>query len=118
MLAELSSARGGAPQTDDDRWPSRARVIIGETQAARVALHDQPADARGALSHMHGLLGRYGELVRASVVDNAARAAVRDGIVRVRIVAEDAAAGRGGLTVYSSRAGCCPCDVTLLVELR
>ncbi|MGD9498218.1 MAG: glycoside hydrolase family 2 protein [Armatimonadota bacterium] len=116
VSAELSSAREGTPQTDDDRWPSRVRIFVAEHEAARVRLPDQPADTRGALSHMHGFAGRYGELVRASVSGEAARAAVEGGAVRVRLVAEAASAEGGGLTVYSSRAGRYPCDVTLTVR--
>ena len=117
LLAELSSAREGAPQTSTDRWPTRLRVAIGPTEAARLELPDQPADARGALSHMHGLLGRYGALVTAAVAGEQARAAIEGGVVTVRLTVERAATDRGGLTVYGSRAGRYPCDVTLLVKL-
>jgi len=115
LLVELSSARPGAPQTSGDRWPSTARISIGGHEASVVRLHDQPADSRGALSHMNGLLGRYGELVTASISGNEAREALEAEKIEVRIVSEDAAADRGGLTVYSSRAGRYPCDVTLII---
>ncbi len=117
LLAELSSAREGAPQTSADRWPARLAVFIGATEAARLELPDQPADSRGALSHMHGLLGRYGTLVTAAVAGEQAQGAVEDGAVTVRLSTDRAAADRGGLTVYSSRAGRYPCEVTLIVKL-
>jgi len=116
LLVELSSARAGAPQTEAERWPSRARIAIGRAEAAVLALPNQPADSRGALSHMHGLLGRYGQLVRVDLSAERAAAAAADGIVTVRIASEDSGADRGGLAVYSSRAGRYPCDVTLVVE--
>jgi predicted transcriptional regulator len=118
LLAELSSARPGAPQTSGDRWPSTVRITIGGQEASTVRLPDQPADSRGALSHMFGLHGRYGELTRASITGDAARAAAAEGAVEVVFHAEGAAARRGGLTVYSSRAGRYPCDVTLQFSLN
>ncbi len=116
VLAELSSAREGAPQTSADRWPTRLRVALGATEAAELELPDQPADARGALSHMHGLLGRYGTLVTAKLAGEQARAAVEGGTVSVTFTTERAASDRGGLTVYGSRAGRYPCDVTLFIK--
>ncbi len=115
LIAELSSARPGAPQTGSDRWPSSARISIGGHEAAVVTLRDQPADSRGALSHMHGLAGRYGELIAASITGQEAREAVASGSIEVRIASEDSTADRGGITVYSSRAGRYPCDVTVLL---
>ncbi|MGC9318149.1 MAG: glycoside hydrolase family 2 protein [Armatimonadota bacterium] len=116
LLAELSSARPGAPQTDEDRWPSLVAVSLGEQTVRRVVLADQPADARGALSHMHGLLGRYGQIVTARLSGDSARAAVSDGEITARFAVSDSGADRGGLTVYGSRAGRYPCGITLVVE--
>ncbi|MFW6438366.1 MAG: glycoside hydrolase family 2 protein, partial [Armatimonadota bacterium] len=83
LLVELSSARSGAPQTDGERWPSTARIRIGGHEASVVKLHDQPADSRGALSHMNGLLGRYGQLVTARISGEDARRAVESGRIEV-----------------------------------
>lgn len=116
LIAELSSARPGAPQTSADRWPSTVRITIGGHEAALVGLHDQPADSRGALSHMNGFQGRYGELIQASIDGERARDAVAAGLVEVAIRSESAAEDRGGVTVYSSRAGRYPCDVTLVIS--
>ncbi|MEA3401117.1 MAG: glycoside hydrolase family 2 TIM barrel-domain containing protein [Armatimonadota bacterium] len=116
LMAELSSARPGAPQTDEDRWPSLVEIAFGEQTVRRVVLPDQPADARGALSHMHGLLGRYGQIVTARLSGDRARAAVSEGGIGVRLTVSDSGADRGGLTIYGSRAGRYPCDVTLQVD--
>jgi hypothetical protein len=65
FVAELSSCRpgGGGKQTDHETWPSRIQVAIGPVDLGAVELHDQPADARGVLSHHYGFAGRYGQLV-------------------------------------------------------
>ncbi|MGI5816739.1 MAG: glycoside hydrolase family 2 protein [Armatimonadota bacterium] len=116
LLAEISSARPGAPQTSDDRWPSVVRIEIGGYEAATVHLSDQPADSRGALSHMNGLRGRYGELATAAISGDDAREAAARGRVEVRISSSEAASGCGGVTVYGSRAGRYPCEVTLILS--
>lgn len=115
LLAELSSARPGAPQTSDERWPSTARIEIGGCDLGAVPLRDQPADSRGALSHMNGFHGRYGELVTRELTGPAAQVAAEGGEIVARISSEGADEDRGGLSVYSSRAGRYPCDVTLRI---
>ena len=118
LLVELSSTRPGAPQTSADRWPSTAAVEMGGQRAATVHLADQPADSRGALSHMNGFHGRYGQLASAVLTGEAAAAAVAGESLEVRISCDGASPGCGGLTVYGSRAGRYPCDVTLRIEHR
>lgn len=118
VVTELSSARPGAPQTEAERWPSEVAISIGGHGASRVELANQPADTRGALSHMHGLLGRYGELVVAKVTGERARGAVCEGAVEVRLQGTGADLGRGGLTIYGARAGRYPVGVTLVLRIR
>ncbi|MFP4248278.1 MAG: glycoside hydrolase family 2 protein [Armatimonadota bacterium] len=118
LLAELSSARPGAPQTSDDRWPSTARISIGGHEVRVVTLRDQPADSRGALSHMNGFLGRYGQLVTATLSDEYAREAASGHTVEVQIESEGAADHRGGIIIYGARAGRYPCDVTLRITAK
>lgn len=116
LVAELSSARPGAPQTDAEVWPSEVVVTIGGCEAGRVRLANQFADSRGALSHMHGLLGRYGQLVAVELSGDRARAALSEGTVEVRFTATGAGEGRGGLTIYGARAGRYPVGITLIVR--
>lgn len=118
VVTELSSARPGAPQTEAERWPSEVAISIGGDEASRLRLANQPADARGALSHMHGLLGRYGELVTAKVTGERARRAICEGAVEVRLQGRGADLGRGGLTIYGARAGRYPVGVTLVLRTR
>jgi len=116
---EASSKRPGAPQTDADTWPSLLRVILNQTLVAELTLRNQPADSRGALSHMHGFEGRYGELVTVRVGhQQLAQALDAPGNIVLRLECERPPGRGGGLTVYGSRAGRYPCDAQLLVRLK
>lgn len=119
FLCEVSSKRLGAPQTHTDGpgWPSDLIVSMNGVRVHSVTLPDQYADSRGALSHLHGFRGRYGDLVRVEVsggaLDQVRRQSGRQ--VLVRLETPRSALNHRGLVVYSSRAGRVPCDVTLIV---
>lgn len=117
LLAELSSARPGAgiPQTDADAYPTEVVCQIQGRQVYRAILGNQYADSRGALSHMHGFAGRYGEPVRIDVPAAAVAEARRnDGEMRVRLAVPEDADHPGGLTIYGPRAGRYPCGLALI----
>ncbi len=40
------------PQTDEKKWPSTLELLVNGKSAGRVELTDDPADARGVLSHL------------------------------------------------------------------
>ncbi|MDI9583568.1 MAG: glycoside hydrolase family 2 TIM barrel-domain containing protein [Acidobacteriota bacterium] len=113
LLFEASSKRPGAPQTSEDRRPSDLRITVNGAVLAERTLGDQYADSRGALSHMHGFHGRYGELV---TVEFDAGLVGNNRVLDVRLEVPADACHRNGLTVYSSRAGRFPCDITLSGE--
>ena len=117
FLCEMSGAKNGAPQTEK---PSmlRCRAVVGVpgVEDVSVSAPDQRADARGALSHMHGFQGRYGEIVRVVLRGAAARKAARSGRISVRIEHRQVAKYCGGVTIYGARSGRYPCPVTLLLE--
>ena len=119
FLCEVSSKRPGAPQThaDGPGWPSDLIVSMNGVPVHSVTLPDQYADARGALSHLHGFRGRYGDLVRVEVAGETLDRVRRQGgrQVLVRLETPRSALNHRGLVVYSSRAGRYPCDVTLIV---
>ncbi len=112
ILAEISSWRPGAPQTDHEAVPSVVRICVGGEEVHRVRIGNQYADARGALSHMHGLAGRYGELVRCNVPRELVAKYGADGRLRLSIEAleED---GTGGVCIYGRRAGRWPCGLVV-----
>ncbi len=120
FLAELSSCRpgGGGKQTDHDTWPSSVRVALGDTELAAVHLGDQPADARGVLSHHYGFAGRYGELVSLATPPD-----------KIGQTIENLAAGTelslcvkrdlpGGLCVYALMTGRYPNRPCLVLEFE
>ncbi len=112
FVAEVSSRRPGAPQTSVDRWQSEVAVDVDGVECALLLLENQPADSRGALSHMHGFQGRYGELVRVEIPASA----LTGGGARIGLTCGPALDGGGGLTVYGARAGRYPCAPMLVGE--
>jgi hypothetical protein len=120
FLCEASSKRPGAPQTHAEGlgWPSDLIISMNGIPVHSMMLPDQYADSRGALSHLHGFRGRYGELVRVEVsgevLDLVRRGSAREVLVRLEV--PRSAPNHRGLVVYSSRAGGYPCDVTLIVS--
>ena len=50
------------PQTDTRKWPSTLEVTLNGQRITRVNLADDPADARGVLSHL--VRSQHGRIVR------------------------------------------------------
>ena len=108
------------PMTDEKPSPGRVKVLANGVEVATVALPDEPADHRGILSwtaqkqgepRLKGHLdeaGGYGYLVRAEIPESVV-AAAKDGVVTVRLVAEEAT----GLAVYGAETGRMPFDPNL-----
>ncbi|MHB8997020.1 MAG: glycoside hydrolase family 2 protein [Armatimonadota bacterium] len=117
VLFEASSKRNGAPQTSEDKWLSDLHTSLNGVTVDVRTLKDQAADSRGALSHLHGLRGRYGELVRIQVggeqLAQLKRLNQRDLLLRLAV--PRSALNHRGLITYSSRAGRYPCDISVLV---
>jgi len=108
------------PQTDAKKWPSAVVVTLNGKQVAREVLEDDPADARGVLSHLNGVdHGSYGELIEAngplpdSVRDDLAGGKT---LVLRLTVPEDAPAG--GLCLFGAEAGQYPFDPTVVIHTR
>lgn len=118
VLAELSSARPGPgiPQTDEYAFPTEVSVKLGDEEVQRLILGNQYADARGALSHMHGFEGRYGEPIRVEVSTEVLRKVLlaSEGKVNLRLEVAEGARPAGGLTIYGPRAGRYPCGLMVL----
>lgn len=118
VLFEASSKRQGAPQTSEDRWPSDLHTSLNGVAIDVRTLADQPADSRGALSHLHGFRGRYGELVNIAVTGEQlaqVKAQGGDDLV-LRLEIPRSSLNHRGLITYSSRAGRYPCDVTVMAR--
>ncbi|MDB5351322.1 MAG: glycoside hydrolase [Planctomycetota bacterium] len=109
------------PQTDARKWPSTLEIRLNGQQAARVPLPDDPADARGVLSHLRRIEhGGHGEIVR---VEAEFPVAIRNDfklgkplVLSLGVPAD--AEHLGGLSIYGAEAGAYPFDPTLVIETQ
>jgi Glycosyl hydrolases family 2, sugar binding domain/Glycosyl hydrolases family 2, TIM barrel domain/Glycosyl hydrolases family 2 len=107
------------PQTEALKTPTDLEVLIEGTSVGRCRLPDDPADARGALSHHRGYHpGAYGELVELEVPADVVSAAVPRGRLGVRFEIGPGAEHRGGLALYGESLGRYPLDPTLFIDLE
>ena len=98
LIFEASSTVIGSPQTDNELWPSEVKIIANGTDIHTINLPNAPADARGALSYINGIDGKYGHLVRVSI--DPSHLNLSGGQLQM-----DLQSDLGGLTLYSQRAG-------------
>ncbi len=113
------------PQTDGKKWPSEVVVAFNGVEAAREILDDDPADARGVLSHVEQFHpGSYGRLLTLEINRQ------DDGDVLARILTDMAgrrrltvcfavpedAQHRGGLAVFGDRLGRFPADPMVILR--
>ena len=110
------------PQTEVERkTPSDVVVSLNGVEIGSAHLPDDPADARGVLSHHNWIdPGSYGYLTDASA-NTDALAAVKSALVageplRVRLTVP--AESAGGLALYGEEAGHYPVAPTLLVIIK
>ena len=117
LIAELSAKRQDARQTEACGWPSDLQISMNGVHIHSQRLGDQYADSRGALSHIHGFWGRYGELVRVRVAADMVQEMAGVDRRHVKLtLAVPRELTPGGLIVYSSRAGRYPLDLTLIIS--
>lgn len=109
------------PQTEERRFPTDLGVSVNGLTLGVASLADDPADARGALSHHHRYdPGSYGFLVDLAA-DVASLASLRASLARerrltVRLAVAPDADARGGLALYGETLGCYPLDPTIILE--
>jgi len=110
------------PQTDGRKFPGTVHIYVNGQPLEPVQLPDDPADARGVLSHLAAFHhGSYGYLVRAQLnLKGLPRfvPALRDNPV-VRVVLEvPPGPNARGLSVYGDTMGRYPIDPTVIIETR
>jgi len=109
------------PQTEAERsTPTDVEVSINGVVIGQTHLPDDPADARGVLSHHNGIdPGSYGYLTDLAADDGALAAVkaslVADDPLRVCFTVPADAEHAGGLALYGAAAGHFPVAPTLLV---
>jgi hypothetical protein len=111
------------PQTDDRKYPTDVTVSINGVEIETITLPDDPADARGVLSHNAAFHhGSYGYLTTIHV-DFAGRGAIRDVLTAerklvVQFAVKPDAQNKGGLAIFGERLGRYPLDPTIRLYAR
>lgn len=109
------------PQTEAARKiPSDIVVSVDGVVVGRVRLPDDPADARGVLSHHHGVEpGSYGFLTELPVDLAVLQAPLTERRpITIRFEVSGDAIHPGGFALYGDRLGCWPVEPTLLLLAR
>lgn len=108
------------PQTEERKYPSDLRVLLNGLPLGQVRLPDDPADARGALSHHRGYqAGSYGYLVDLRLEGEAGRQRLLSKrCLRLRLDIPGDGEHRGGLSLYGETLGCYPIDPTIFLDTR
>ncbi len=117
------------PQTQERTLPSDIEVLLAGQTIARMTLPDDPADARGVLSHAAGLdPGSYGYLKSITVEGKTLQAVLE--AVKTATSADQAkpielafrvpadAKHRRGVAIFGDRLGRYPVDPTLHIHTR
>ena len=107
------------PQTDEHKWPTTVAILLNGTQVQRQELDDDPADARGVLSHLAGVEhGSYGELVEASgqIPESAVKAITGGKPLVLRLEVPEDAPHIGGLSLFGAETGQFPFDPTVTIH--
>ena len=105
------------PQTDGKKYPSRVLVEIAGERVATWELPDDPADARGVLSHWAGVeRGSYGYLMEATLeLTPVLRARLQqDRQIRIRLIVPPDLPG--GIAIYGASMGCYPLEPMVVLE--
>ncbi len=105
------------PQTDGTKFPSRVQVGLMGRQVAVWALPDDPADARGVLSHWAGAeRGSYGYRCEATLeLTPELRARLqRERVVPIRLTVPPDKPG--GVAIYGAQMGCYPMEPVLILH--
>ena len=136
LLAEMG-ARGGMakvdwrqqtrgfnyPQTEEDKqFPTNVVVELNNVVIGEIHIADDPADARGVLSHHSGIdPGSYGYLtelvIDGNVLETLKRELAQAPALRVRFAVPGVADHAGGLSLYGETVGCYPLGPTLILEM-
>ncbi|MFA0761416.1 MAG: hypothetical protein HZLCBSQH_001524 [Candidatus Fervidibacterota bacterium] len=111
------------PQTDGKKFPTTVEVAINGVKVATWNLPDDPADARGVLSHWRGIeRGSYGYLMRTEINLNSPEGVAivnrwrETGQLAIRFTVPWNAVHRGGMAIYGETMGCYPVEPTVLLK--
>lgn len=108
------------PQTEvDKKFPSDLTISINDVVIGQVELPDDPADARGVLSHHRSIdPGSYGYLTELAIEQRSvAQIFESQSTLRIRFSVLETAQHRGGLVLYGETLGCYPVAPTLILRI-
>ncbi len=106
------------PQTDGRTHSSSLLLSLSGRKLASIALNDDPADARGVLSHLNGTdHGSHGFLIDAEhPLPDTAKADIAAGNpLLLQFESPDPGSAPGGLVLYGATTGAFPFDPTLIL---
>lgn len=109
------------PQTDVRKWPSTIQLSVNGQEFGRRDLIDDPADARGVLSHLsHVDPGAYGDLLAlGGLVPEPVRSELASGKPLVlRLSVPERCEHPGGLSIYGADTGASPGDPCLVIRTK
>jgi predicted transcriptional regulator len=109
------------PQTEQKKAPSDLTISLNGVVLGTTLLPDDPADARGVLSHFRGYdPGSYGYLVEQTVegaaLDGVCQALRAGEPLRLRLEIRPDAIERGGLALFGETLGCYPVEPMIVIE--
>jgi hypothetical protein len=109
------------PQTDTTKWPTQVAVLLNGVAVERVRFEDDPADARGILSHVCGKdPGSYGYLTRLKVSGDTLTSVVQSfsqrRVLSATFEVPADASRRGGFALYGDRMGRYAVDPTVVLK--
>jgi predicted transcriptional regulator len=111
------------PQTEEDRqFPTNVVVELNNLVIGQIYIADDPADARGVLSHHSGIdPGSYGYLtelvIEGDALETLKRELTQTPVLRLRFAVPGDAQHAGGLSLYGETVGCYPLGPTLILEM-
>jgi hypothetical protein len=111
------------PQTEEKKHPTDLTVFVNDYKIAMVRLADDPADARGVLSHHHDYdPGSYGYLIELNL-DGDRLESIRSQLeetrsLQLRFAILPEAEYRGGLALYGETLGSYPLDPTIFLDME
>jgi len=123
------------PQTDEKLHGSLLTITANNHKISEIELPDDPADHQGILSWRNQIpgndwgskerkpwlldeAGSYGYLVKADLDELTIKEALKSGKIIIRLLVEESSQNRGGLSVYGSKSGKYPMDLTLVFGLE
>jgi len=117
LIFEASSCYGGARQTEPEKHPSDVTLSTNGVEIDTIRIPDCPADARGALSYIHGEPGIYGYLHNVKVDPSLILNGKADTLtIRYEVKAD--AEAKGGFALYGARMGRYPAGPHLLIRQK